>query len=47
LSSGIIPNLYSNDEKSRIADEMKMCYKMDGQTDETQEAKFKWFEGRV
>ena len=24
-----------------------MCYKMDGQTDETQEAKFKWFEGRV
>lgn len=26
---------------------MKMCYKMDGQTDETQEAKIKWFEERV
>lgn len=47
LSSGLVPNLYSNDELAKVHDEMKAVYKSDNQTDPQAEAKTKWFENRV
>lgn len=47
LSSGLIPNLYSPEEMVKVHDEMKAVYKSDGQTDQSYDAKTKWFENRV
>jgi len=47
LSSGLVPNLYSNDDIARVRDEMKSSYKLAGNTEEIPELMNKFFYDRV
>jgi len=47
LSSGLVPNLYSQDDLSRVRDECKMAYKMAGNTEEIPEKMNEFFFRRV
>ena len=47
LASGLVPNLYSNDDLARVRDECKMAYKMAGNTEEIPEKMNEFFYRRV
>jgi dynein heavy chain len=42
-----VPNLYTNDDLARVRDEMKMAYKLAGNTEEIPEKMNDFFYGRV
>ena len=47
LSSGLVPNLYTADDLARVRDEMKMAYKLAGNTEEIPEKMNEFFFRRV
>lgn len=47
LSSGLVPNLYTNDDLGRIRDEMKSAYKLAGNTEEIPDLMNAFFYDRV
>ena len=47
LNSGLVPNLYNNDELARVREEMRRAYKLADQTSEAPEAMHEWFFNQV
>lgn len=47
LSSGLVPNLYTNDDLGRVRDEMKSSYKLAGNTEEIPDLMNNFFYNRV
>lgn len=43
LNGGVVPNLYPNEELSRVRDEMKNAYKLADQTNEAPDVMNEWF----
>lgn len=47
LSSGLVPNLYTNEDLGRVRDEMKSSYKLAGNTEEIPDLMNAFFYNRV